>query len=250
MSECFFTPVASDTLDCFTEDLRYLDSECLPNKHKLFDQWFEDMISRYGVEVDYQQNLYQLSSHNAIYGEHTTKQFADPQKLTMFVIMNSDAIVLNQFGIESDGDITAFVHIDTFTNIFGADQEPHMGDILDMVEFGGNDRPNGRGSAKFEITRRDDEEISQTNPLLGHYVWLLRGKRYDYSYENNVLPENLINQINDDVAQSTDMTGTAALSSVADNVDKTYEGSSDELGANVFDYDANIDSNDSIYGDY
>jgi hypothetical protein len=248
--DCYFIPVEKDECDCFTEEIRYLDPECKDNTYKLFDGWFEDLINRYGTEVEYQQNLYQLSSHNPIYGEHTTKTFADPKKITMIVIMNSDSIVLNQFGIESDGDITAFAHISSFFEIFGEDAEPHMGDIIDLVELGETNRPNGRGSAKYEVTRRDDEELTQINPLLGHYVWLLRGKRYDYSYENNVDPEQLINQINDDVPQSDGLSGVASLSSVADNVDKTYDSSADKIGEGIFDYDNYDTSDDDIYGGY
>jgi len=35
----------------------------------------------------------------------------------------------------------------------------------------------------YEITERMDQDMSSLNPLLGHYVYRLRGKRFNYSFE-------------------------------------------------------------------
>lgn len=115
-----------------------------------------------------------------------------------------------------------------------------------MTEYGSTGRPNGRGGEKFEVTRRDDEDLTQINPLMGHYVWLIRAKRYDYSYENNVTPEKRINQINDD-AFALSLNSFA----VSANYVKTYSQEIDELGVEIFDYDLdNPESNDDVYGGY
>jgi hypothetical protein len=245
----FFQPVYEDSCG-FTEDLRYLDTNHTKQERELYANYFIEQTNQKGIEVDYIVNNYELSSHDPMYGEHTTKDFADPEKLIMFIIMNDDSIILNQFGIESQGDITAFIPISSYEAVFGAGSEPKSGDLIKLSEYGSTNRPNGRGAPIFEITHRDDENLQLINPLMGHYAWMIWGKRYDYSYENNVDPEKVINQINDDVTQSDGLSGVPSLSSVANNVDKTYDGSADELGSLIFDYDSEDKSNDSVYGDY
>lgn len=223
LDDYFFTPTNEP---CgFIEDLRYLNTDHTTVERELYQSYFTEQIEQYGIEVDYIENLYELSSHNPIYGEHTTKQFADPQKLVMYVVFNDDSIILNQYSIESQGDITAFIPISSFFEKFGTDKEPKSGDLIQLTEYGETNRPLGRGPQIFEITHRDDEDIQQTIPLMGHYVWKIWAKRYDYSNENNVTPERTSNQLNDD-------------------------GVADELGALIFDYNKKEKSNDSIYGDY
>lgn len=245
----FFEPVYGSACGNFTEDLRYLDVDKTQQEREIFAQYFIEQVKQWGIEVEYIVNNYELSSHNSMYGEHTTKTFDDPEKLIMFVIMNDDSIILNQFGIESQGDLTAFIPISSYQAVFGEGSEPKSGDLIELSEYGST-RTGGRGGEKFEITHRDDQNIQQTIPLMGHYCWMIWAKRYDYSYENNVDPENLINQINDDVAQSDGLSGTASLSSVANNVDKTYDGSADELGSLIFNYDSGDKSDDSVYGEF
>jgi len=246
---CFFTPIVDESCT-FTDDIRFLDTDRTKQERELYSSYFEEEIDKYGIEVEYIQNQYELSSHDAIYGEHTIKKFADPQKMIMFVIFNDDSIILNQYGIESQGDITAFIHISSFFDTFGEEAEPKSGDLIKLTEYGQTNRPNGRESQIFEITHRDDENIQQTVPLMGHYTWMIWAKRYDYSYENNVDPEKVLNQINDDV-KSQNLSGIPSLSSVKDNINKKYDSSADELGKLIFDYDLESNkSNDSIYGDY
>jgi hypothetical protein len=249
MTDCLFTPIYDDSCS-FTEDLRFLDTTHTTQERELYSSYFEEQIDQFGTSVDYIQNEYTLSSHDPMYGEHTTKNFADPVPLVMYVVFNDDSIILNQYGIESQGDITAFIPISSFYTAFGVNEEPKSGDLIKLTEYGQTNRPNGRESQIFEITHRDDEDVAQTVPLMGHYIWKIWAKRYDYSYETNVDPEKVINQINDDVVQSEGLSGTASLSSVADNVDKTYTSSADELASIIFDYDDNTKSNDSVYGDY
>lgn len=252
MSDCpYFVPI-NDCVDCcYTEDLRFLNTDNTQNERELFSQWFKEEIEKYGIEVDYMVQNYQLSAHNALYGEHVMSKFSDPQTVLMYVIFNSDSIVLNQFGIESDADVTAFIHISAYKETFGIDNEPKAGDLIQLTEYGNTNRPGGRNGAIFEITRRDDEDLTLINPLMGHYLWLIRAKRYDYSFERNVIPENKLNQINDDVSiSSLQLTGTAGLSAVTSRIEKIYPDNMDALGKQIFDYDANPESNDSIYGDY
>lgn len=240
---CFTEP--ADGSGCnFVEDLRYLNKDNNTTLLEINSNYFLEQIAQYGIEVGYQKNNYSLEHHDFVFGEDSTRKFGDPETVIMYVSFNSDSIILGQFGIASDADVTCFIHISSFKDTFGADSEPEMGDIFELTEYGKN-RPNGRGPAKFEILRRDDEDLDQINPLLGHYVWLIRGKRYDYSYENNVTPEKRINQIND----STMARSLSTIGLSADYV-KTYEQTIKDLQPLIFDYDENPDSNDLIYGDY
>ena len=260
----FFQPIYDDQCS-FTDDLRYLDTDRTKQEREIFAQYFIEQTEQFGIAVDYIVNNYELSSHDMMYGEHTTKTFDDPVKLIIYIIFNDDSIILNQFGIESQGDITAFIPISSYESVFGEGSEPKSGDLIKLTEYGSTNRPNGRGAEIFEITHRDDQNIQQTIPLMGHYTWMIWAKRYDYSYETNVDPEQVINQINDDergyasgivthegvpvmyngehvIAE----TGSAELSSTT----KTYDQSADELSELIFDYNKNIKSNDDIYGDY
>jgi hypothetical protein len=245
-NDCPFFPLVEDTNDCpFTDDIRYLNKENNKNLLELESRYFLEQIAQYGTETDYIFSNYSLSAQDFFYGEHTTKTFSDPVPITMFVLMNQDSIILGQFGIASDADITAFVHISAFKDSFGLSAEPNAGDLIRLTEYG-KGRPNGRGEAIFEVTRRDDEDLTQINPRLGHFLWLIRGKRYDYSHENNVDPEDRSNQVNDD-SPATSLSSEALSSDYV----KPYDGEVDEFGKdNIFDYDENIGSDDSVYGDY
>lgn len=247
----FFTPVFENECQ-FMDEVRFLDTEKTKQEREVISQYFEEQISKYSIKTEYIQNQYSLKKHNSIYGEHTTKKFAGKKFLNIFVIFNSDTTVLNQFGLETDGDITAFIHIQTFFDNFGYGTEPLAGDLIKLVEYGETNRPNFRGPAIFEITRRDDEDLEQINPLIGHYVWLIRAKRYDYSFERNVEPEPRMNQVNDDVPIGTDMDDDSVQSEhiVRQNTEKTYEGSADESGKEIFDYDEHKKSKPNVYGEY
>ena len=76
-------------------------------------------------------------------------------------------------------------------------------------------------------------KINEINNLAGHYVWILKLKRFDYSKEFSMLPELGTK----DVAYDGE--------TIANQINP-YE----ELSKKVFDYDKNTCSNDKVYGDY
>ena len=117
--------------------------------------------------------------------------------------MSENAINLSRYGFSSDDELTAYLHIDTFTTTFSAlvnyssfnqSIEPKSGDIIEVTALG-CDRPNGRGSKWFEVTERVDQDVSSLNPLLGHYVYRLKAKRYESSFEPGLSGEQVNNQV-------------------------------------------------------
>ena len=68
-----------------------------------------------------------------------------------------------------------------------------------MTEYG-NDRPGDRGGNFFIITERRDQDVSsgQMNPLGGHYLWRIKAKRLEYSFQPGITGERGNDQVYDD----------------------------------------------------
>jgi len=165
----------------------------------VFDQAFNDLINNFGIPVDYYINTFNLSAADLLYGtdfgSSTTSQFQGPLTgVQMYIELSDDALALTKFGFDPGDEFTAFVHISTFATAasayfdyasVGQSIEPKAGDVIDLKVLG-CDRPNGRGSVKYEITERMDQDLSVLNPVLGHYIYRLRGKRFNYSFESGL----------------------------------------------------------------
>lgn len=211
---CDYPGIVQNDETCF----RFTDKSIQSNERVLFSNYWREQINQYGVKVNYYVNTYNTLSADNFYGEQPTQTFADPRKITLAVTLNENAITLSKFGFESDDEITAYVHIssfyDEFVNLsadfapfgehtlvsetgklpqgiydryfaFGPVIEPKAGDVFELTEYG-DDRPNKRQAKFFEITEKLDQDISQINNLQGHYVFLLKAKRLDYSFEPNI----------------------------------------------------------------
>jgi hypothetical protein len=129
-------------------------------------------------------------------------------------------------------------------DFIGQAVEPKSGDLVQLSPLG-CDRPNGRGAKIFEITERVDQDVATLNPLLGHYVYRLKAKRYEYSFEPGA-PKELQNQ------QVFENSFSGILSSTIPDVvpsdEKSYPGDIDTTSQNtVFNMNAN---NTDIYGSY
>ncbi len=132
--------------------------------------------------------------------------------------------------------MTAFVHISAFYETFGYGKEPKSGDLFQLTEYG-SDRPGGRSGNIYEITQRLDQDIAQINALMGHYVWLIKAKRFEYSFEPGVTPEAQNDQIFDDTKNI-----------YASGANKPYANSVDNDSKQIFDYTQTDFSN--VYGGY
>ena len=173
---------------------RFSDKSIQGSERILFSNWWREQINQYGTKVKYYVNTYNLLSADNFYGEETTKIFAEPKDMVLAVTLNENAIELSKFGFESDDAITAYIHISSFYDNFNTlpayeNQfniiEPKAGDIFQLSEYG-NDRPSERQPKYFEVTEKLDQDINLMNQLGGHYVFLLKAKRLDYSFEPNI----------------------------------------------------------------
>ena len=122
--------------------------------------------------------------------------------------------------------------------------EPKSGDLIDFVQLG-CDRPGDRCSKIFEVTERMDQDIAGgLNPVLGHYVWRLRAKRYESSFEPGAPTECENEQVHDNLFNGVTDTDIAT-----DDVSeaKSYPGDIDVKSKDIFDMDVN---DTDIYGSY
>jgi hypothetical protein len=226
-----------------TPPVRFTDKENNQSERNLYSNYWREQIDMYGQKVLYYRNKYNVDTADNIYGEQPLAGFVTPQFLIMGITLSENALALSKFGIQSDDTVTAYLHISTFYSVFPTNSEPKAGDVFKLVEYG-SDRPGERDGKMFEITERCDEDNSQINPLMGHYVWLLKAKRFDYSFEPDIVFEKGSNQVHDDTFYG-DLSGstTTPVQRVS-----SYPGDADaESKASVFDMRVN---NTLVYGGY
>lgn len=182
------------------QKVRYLDKKINDNERSLVSGYWKEQIEHYGAEVTYYTHGYTLSTHYYLYGEDTTAAFVSAGPMVMFTDITNDAIMLSKFGIMADCDMTCVMHISSFQEAFGQYREPKAGDLIELKEYGGfGDRPGGRGAPVYEITERDDQNLQfNANSLMGHYIWVMKCKRWEYSSEPGAPQEEKNIQFNDD----------------------------------------------------
>ena len=223
------------------DGLRFLDKSLTGNERNNFKGWWLEQLYQYGTVIDYYTNSTSLDTMDPLYGEDPSQRFADPRKLIFAITLNENAVVLQKFGLVSDDELTGFIPIESYTKSMSGEgneyPEPKAGDVIELTEFG-NSRPGNRGAKKFEITERLDQDVEQINPLLGHYVWLIKAKRFDYSYEQGITAEPGLEQPTDDTYHG----GLSATDDTQLEDDEYYFNDVDRTSRNIFDY--------SVYGDY
>lgn len=224
---CFPGIVDNDAF-CF----RYTDKSVTENEQYLYSNYWREQLNTYGTKVTYYVNLYNVLKADNFYGEDPTRQFLEPIKLTMAIELAENANTLTKFGFQADDEITAWIHISSFQEAFyGVGVElittetpeekidtedlfdirtedpkgfetqfniiqPKAGDVFEMTEYGLG-RPNNRGAKQFEVTEVLDQDISQTNQLGGHYVWIIKAKRFEFSFEPGLSGEKTNDQVYD-----------------------------------------------------
>ena len=218
--------------ECF----RFTDKQNNANERALYSNYWSEQISLFGQRALYYVNSFNLSAADTLYGEQPTQKFDPPQLITLAVNLNENALMLSKYGLLSEDEVTAFVPISGFYNTFGWNTEPKSGDVFQLSEYG-DDRPGGRNGKLFEVTERLDEDIAQINPLAGHYVWLVKAKRFEWSFEPGLSGEAVNDQVFDDTKVAT-----------ASGADKPYADSVDTDSKNIFDY--SLTDYSDVYGGY
>lgn len=219
----------------------------------IYDSAYSDLINSYGVPINYYVNTFNLLSADLFYGEEPTKTFKGPYELQMYIELTENAINLSKFGFASDDELTGYLHIHTFTTTmsslvnyaaFNQVIEPKSGDIIELSILG-CDRPNGRGSKWFEITERVEQDVAQLNPLLGHYVYRVKAKRYEHSFEPGLSGEKQNQQVYENSFSgviSSNIPGVSASEAKSYNFDIDNESKNKVLDMSV--------NNTDIYGSY
>jgi hypothetical protein len=197
--------------------------------------YWREQINLYGQQVGYIVNNTTTLSADMLYGEQPTQAYSPPLNIVIAMNLNENALMLSKFGLVSDDEVTAFIHISAFYDAFGYGVEPKSGDLFQLIEYG-SDRPGGRNGNIYEITQRLDQDIAQINPLAGHYVWLVKAKRFEYSFEPGVTPEAQSQQIFDDTKNPA-----------ASGADKPYAYSVDVASKDVFNSETDYSN---VYGGY
>jgi hypothetical protein len=216
--------------------VRYTDKSKNADERNIVSNYWREQINLYGQKVGYIVNNTTTLSADMLYGEQTTQRYSPPADLIIAINLNENALMLSKFGLVSDDEVTAFVHISAFYETFGYGAEPKSGDLFQLTEYG-SDRPGGRNGNIYEVTQRLDQDIAQINPLAGHYVWLIKAKRFEYSFEPGVTPEAQNEQIFDDTRNPT-----------ASGATKPYANSVDTDSKKIFDYTQT--NYGDVYGGY
>lgn len=235
------------------ENYRVLDKDSNHGESGLIEDWYDQMINMYGQEVNYYINKTNIDNADNLYGEAPLEGYTDPKRVIMYIDVNDASPLLSKYGLVSDDDLTAVMTISAFSASLSSftDQytnvsmpEPRSGDLIELVEYG-RDRVNGRTGRIFQITQRLDEDTARINPLGGHFIWMIKAKRYDYSYEENAPREGASNQVIDDAFTGT-LTGADVL---YDGNEDPFTKTTDEQSVEVFDYSSYGDTDD-VYGGY
>lgn len=226
------------------DSVRYLNKNNNANERKLFSDWWREQIDHYGTSTTYYTHGYNLQTHNFVYGEDPTSKFIKTENVIMLTDITNDSLMLSKFGIMADCDMTAVIHISGFYEKFGPGKEPKAGDLIQLTEYGA-DRPGGRSAPIYEITERDDEYLQMTNSLIGHYVWYIKCKRFEYSYEPGVpnAPNN--KQISDNGNY-----GRLPGGENPEDMFQPYPNSVQNTAKSIYDYyseDSNMDMNPNYY---
>lgn len=289
----------------------YLDRMTNRGSQLLADGWWKDLINRYGLTIE----LYPIDINTEGRHHHYEEvfEFKPAKKIRAMLDLPSEAWMFSKFGLNTDADLTAIVHVGTWAQIFGdgLTQEPKVGDVIrvfntgwveEEVEnskamaccgiqgvqhllnknlcttcqlaavannltetlpasscgeylsnltestlmvpsvsgFNANDPSIWRRWPQlYQITekRYQDPELG-VNFLNGHYVWVLKAKRFHYSHEEGAPQENPF---------AEDNTPGGIVNDDTDRNGNTNDSVSDE----VFDYDDNNSgADDSPYGNY
>jgi len=265
--------------DCNPYPYRPLDKDNNANERLLQQNYWWEHVNRSGTRVEYYTYNYQTSAHDYLYGEQPLATFTGPANINVVINLPTDALLLSKFGLQTNADFTGIMAIKDFRDVFGNWAEPKAGDLIRLVEAGWREQEFPTTSCDifqtpttfttaipvtsfmrcpqlFEITERLWQDFSiNANPLLGHYVWILKGKRFDYSYQPGIIPECRNGIVGDDT-----LTGVLSGGVIDPNIqnpqpEKPYPGNADDnTRDDIWDYKGDTRGDESRntnpYGEY
>jgi hypothetical protein len=106
------------------KQIRYHKEEDLEPQREIHRGYYREIIHQYGIDAVYFRkdlNFYESPSGvyvNYAYGEQTTASYFLSGDVITYMEMEGDSILLNKFGIETDGDANCFILIEDFTEQF------------------------------------------------------------------------------------------------------------------------------------
>jgi hypothetical protein len=247
----------------------------------IFDSQFGEMINNFGVTIGYYVNTFDPKKMNSIYGEHTLMYWLGPTEIKAYIQMENSSPLYTIAGMDSPDTLTVYLHIKDFVTKFRGlsvfdnilyneegepilneqgeeifvDQEdgvfvcePKSQDKIIVYPFG-CDRPNGRSAKIFEVTEALDEDASELNPLMGHYIWRLKAVRSEHNFVTNEPRENFNQQIADNsFFGKLSSAMFPELSSVLED-NKIYTEDSDTIVQRDI-FPPNTGNGSSVYGNY
>lgn len=243
MSQDFYTGNTNINIYPFTGPaenpcFRFTDKSQNECERELIANYWAEQIALFGQSCNYYVNNTTTLSADMIYGEQPTQTFSPPVAIIIAININESALLLSKYGLMGDDELTGYIAISAFYNVFGYGSEPKAGDVFQLTEYG-NDRPGGRNGKYFEITQRQDEGASLINQLGSHTVWMIKGKRFEWSYELGLSGEN----VNAQVYESVLVPGVSAS-------DRPYPDPVAPEAKSIFDYtQTNFSAEYGNYGD-
>jgi len=278
-NNCFPGVVDTDGF-CF----RYTDKQVTDNEQYLFSNYWREQINTYGTKVKYFANMYDVLKADNFYGEDPPRKFLEGVDLILSIDLAENANALSKFGFQSDDEVTAYIHLSSFQDaLYGVGIEfitseiekqkldtengfdlrtetpvgfetqfnqiqPKAGDVFIMSEYG-EGRPGERSGKQFEVTEVLDQDIARINQLGGHYVWLIKAKRFDYSFEPGLSAEKGSQQVYENAFNGSLSGGVQDVSETKKYDEKYPLKSINEVSAaTVFDMPKN--DNTDVYGGY
>lgn len=245
----FYNGANNGNLNC---QINVNQSALNSGEQQLISSGIQEIINRYGSTVAYYVNTYNVSAADNIYGEDPTSTYFGPTNVLMYIQLTEDNTVLRRFGFDGDDVITAYIHISSYYATFdplsvypalNQAVEPKAGDVFQMTQYGAT-RPGDRNGKFFEITERVDQSAGEgINMLGGHYLWKIRAKRLDYSFEPGLSGEKGSAQVFDNA-----FNGILSGGMQQQSPEKSYPGDASTDSINkVYDQRA---VNTSVYGEY
>lgn len=200
---CYYTGAGNGSL-CY----ELYDKERLAPDREVINAAAEEIVNLNGQKVDYYINTFTPLCADNTYGEQPTSVYIGPRQIKIVIELSESSLAMSKFGFNADDDVTGYFSINGFTKTMSGEiaydrlqQEvaPKAGDVFQMKEYG-NDRPGNRAGNYFQVTERRDQDVSSgmMNPLGGHYVWRIKAKRLEYSFEPGLSGETGNDQVYDD----------------------------------------------------